>query len=178
MRALLLLVCCTACTDQVSEDANGHLGTMTFSAVEDDCRPRRFTGDTGALFVGRHADDRLVVASSLAAFWGPGRADAGVIAGSRSDFDTGAEIELVLGGDPTRRCGRVRYRWTELGPNDGGVRLELRQSWLQIDVGCPEMYSFLPEQDCTSARAVTFRPTTECRLQCLSPRIDDFTCDC
>ncbi|MBE2249653.1 MAG: hypothetical protein IAE78_08895 [Myxococcus sp.] len=175
----LVVVALVACEAPISEDAAGQLGPMRFETTDDDCRPARFVGPTGALFVGAQANGRLVVTSSLAAFWGPPREDAGtLIAGSRTDFVQGTDVELVLGGEPTRRCGRLRYRWTELGA-DGGVRfLELKQVWQAIDVGCPEQYAHLPERDCSSTRRVTFTPTQACRLQCLTPTDDDLTCGC
>lgn len=163
----------------VAEDAVGDLGPMHFERVDDDCRPQRTIGETGALFVGRQASGRLVVTTSLESFWGPARDDAGsLIAGSRTDFVTGDDLELVLGGEPTQRCARLRYRWTDLGV-DGGVRhLGLTQHWVAVDPGCPERYAHLPERDCTSVRRVTFTPRAPCRLQCLSPTAADFTCGC
>lgn len=178
-RVLIGLVLISACEQPVSEDANGSLGPMVFETADDDCRPARFTGTTGSLFVGAQPNGRLVVTSSLVSFWGPAREDAGVlIAGSRTDFANGTDVELVLGGEPTRRCGRLRYRWSDLG-SDGGTRfLELKQVWQAIDVGCPEQYAHLPERDCSSTRRVRFTPMTACRLQCLTPNADDLTCGC
>ncbi len=176
---ILVVLGCGNPIDPIAEDATGNLGPMRFESVEDDCKPRRFTGPTGALFVGTQASGRMVVTSSLNAFWGPGRDDAGaIVAGSRTDFVSATDVELVLGGEPTRRCGRLRYRWTDLGL-DGGVRtLELKQLWQAIDIGCPEQYAHLPEQDCTSTRRVTFTPGQACRLQCLTPTADDLSCGC
>lgn len=170
-----------ACEGPVREDATGQLGPMVFETLEDDCRPTRFTGRTGALFVGAQQNGRLVVTSSLESFWGPAREDAGtLIAGSRTDFVTGTDIELIQGGEPTRRCGRLRYRWSDLGVDrDAGVRtLELKQSWESIDLGCPEQYAHLPERDCGSTRRVRFTPMTPCRLQCLTPTAADLGCGC
>lgn len=176
--ALLPLLACQP-IDRTAEDATGDIGPMVFETTDDDCRPRRFAGATGNLFVGTQSTGRLVVASSLVSFWGPAREDAGtLIAGSRTDFVNGADVELVLGGEPTRRCGRVRYRWTDLGVDGGARVLELKQVWQAIDLGCPEAYAHLPERDCSSTRRVTFTPTQACRLQCLSPTADDFTCGC
>lgn len=175
----LVVMALAACQEPVAEDATGELGPMVFETVDDDCRPNRFTGSTGSLFVGATTTGRLVVTSSLVAFWGPAREDAGtLIAGSRTDFANGTDLELVLGGEPTRRCARLRSRWTDLG-TDGGVRvLELKQVWQAIDVGCPEMYAHLPERDCSSTRRVRFTPMSACRLQCLTPTADDLTCGC
>ncbi|MBL8921824.1 MAG: hypothetical protein JNJ54_23400 [Myxococcaceae bacterium] len=178
MKRLLAALILASC-QPVAEDATGAIGPMVFETLEDDCRPHRFTGTTGNLFVGTSSGGRLVVSSSLNAFWGPGREDAGaLIAGSRTDFATGNDVELVLGGEPSRRCATMRYRWTELGV-DGGTRLlELKQLWLAVDPGCPEAYAHVPERDCSSTRRVTFTPGPSCRLQCLTPTADDFACGC
>jgi hypothetical protein len=178
-RLLSTLLLAAAC-QPVAEDASGAIGPMTFETVEDDCRPRRFTGTTGSLFVGSSTSNgRLVVSSSLNAFWGPAREDAGaLIAGSRTDFATGADVELVLGGEPSRRCATLRYRWTDVGLDGGARVLELKQLWLGVDPGCPEGYAHLPERECTSTRRVTFTPGPACRLQCLTPTADDFACGC
>lgn len=180
MRAwLIVLSFCLACDKPVAEDATGHLGAMAFSSDDDDCRPKRFSGSTGALFVGSQPNGRLVVTTSLQAFWGPPRPDAGtIVSGSRTDFVNGTDVEELLGGDPNRRCARLRYRWTDLG-TDGGVRvLELKQTWQSVDLGCQEQYAQLPERDCTSVRRVVFTVGQPCRLQCLTPTTDDFTCGC
>jgi hypothetical protein len=176
---VMLLMAALGCAQATSEDAAGELGTMVFETTDDDCRPHRFTGSTGSLFVGATATGRLVVTSSLVSFWGPEREGAGtLIAGSRTDFSNGGDLELVLGGDPSRRCARLRYRWSDLGV-DAGVRwLALKQTWQAIDLGCPEEYPYVPERDCTSTRRVRFTPERACRLQCLTPTEDDLTCGC
>ncbi|MCU0699701.1 MAG: hypothetical protein MUC96_24600 [Myxococcaceae bacterium] len=182
-RSVLAVVLGGACVqpiDVVSEDATGALGLMTFERVADDCAPPRFTGDAGTLFVGTQPSGRLVVATSLEAFWGPSRPDAGdIVAGSRTDFVTGSPVELLQGGDPSRRCGRLRYTWSDLGIDDAGVRtLALEQVWIGVDIGCPELYPFLPSRDCTSSRRVTVQPGPPCRLQCLRPASASFECGC
>jgi hypothetical protein len=171
---------CVQPIDLVSEDAMGALGQMTFEPIADDCSPPRFTGDAGTLFVGTQASGRVVVATSLEAFWGPGRPDAGeIVAGSRTDFVTGAPVELLQGGDPTRRCGRLRYTWSDQGLDDAGVRtLSLEQVWIGVDIGCPELFPFLPSRDCSSTRRVTVQPGPACRLQCLRPASASFECGC
>ncbi|MCA2976692.1 MAG: hypothetical protein INH41_25095 [Myxococcaceae bacterium] len=173
-------VACVGPIGVVAEDASGALGAMRFETVSDDCTPQRFTGDAGTLFVGAQASGRLVVATSLEAFWGPPRPDAGaIVSGSRTDFVTGAPVELLQGGDPARRCGRLRYTWSDEGLDDGGARtLLLEQVWIGVDVGCPELFPFLPGRDCTSTRRITFEPGTPCRLQCLRPSSASFTCGC
>lgn len=180
MRALLLLIAgLISCSEPIREDATGSIGVMHFEAVQDDCLPKRFTGTTGRLFLGRTDKGRTIVVSSYESFWGPPRERNGVIEpGSRSDFVTGSDVELVLGSDPSRRCTRLRYRWSDLGSADGGQLLELKQSWEIVDPGCPEALPQLPERDCGSVRRVRFVPEQTCRLQCLPPASADFTCGC
>jgi hypothetical protein len=175
-----VLGACVQSIDVIAEDATGALGEMTFQTVTDDCSPPRFSGDAGLLFVGTQASGRLVVSTSLEAFWGPARPDAGeIVSGSRTDFVTGGPVELLQGGEPTRRCGRLRYTWTDEGVDDAGVRtLGLEQVWIGVDIGCPELYPFLPRRDCTSTRRVLVAPGPPCRLQCLRPSAASFTCGC
>ena len=48
---VLVVMALAACEEPIAEDAIGELGPMVFETADDDCRPNRFTGSTGSLFV-------------------------------------------------------------------------------------------------------------------------------
>lgn len=169
MRAWSSLVLLTMLGCELPEkDLAGSLVRVTVEAgLNDDCRPRRFSGDAGVQFFGVQDDGGAVFTLSRTAKYGP-ILDGGVLEGGEAQVEHG---ERTL---PENACSGSYSDWVRVG--DG--RFDLRQSWVGADE-CPTGPWWLPERACVTERRFTFTELGPCQLRCVKYQLDgQVTCDC